>query len=695
MSRPQEDQSARSIVDQIFHDHSEDAKKYYESRLRTRYAEPNVRSHLPSQYYTEKRKGPDEKNGGIIFSSSESALTYYKNLLLLDGLFKRPSDVFKALGSDGKIESRKKENHNLRNMVRVRRYELLMRIDPIEAVLQQSSGWESAPDNFDPYRDSINNLVVAPPSAEPKAQASDSWKVKLAEEIIEIEHSDEWQNGEPNKVAEKAQIYIKMGLYGIAHQQVNTSLENYPENPALHFVKAQLLLSESAQLQWKAYSHQTLHQESAPMSGEEEHHAEQAFDNAQAALNKEEAALAQLMACYRYWDVKKLPNWAYVHHHTVHYQTLLRIIKLADRCIQQIYNSCNWLKDESTTVIEEKDSALSRDIIHFFTKGAISPDHVDQLYYPKDFATLLRFWSVMQRIKPLAYRNSVKQWRKSVEESYVAKPNSLGNWEKFKLGDAGSIRVAATWSNPWPKLINSEYSTPTFVEAMTEVKVPAKFFTEADQLLAEQQTDHRLWQRIQYAWRTLSNVQEAQHHTKEEEAQKVTLAEAVLKACKQARKACKQTPPSKTEFSKYWNLRWLYAEARCHFEIAICAWPDSATALASLNEVEKLRSKNPDIESLEHSHLTLHQCDEYEDYENPMDLLGHRENIFASTETEEPSQSWGAFSSYSDAIFMLDNSLSFNTQSYHHAFAEACSEYEGSLYEKAQQLFQHKGSSTS
>jgi hypothetical protein len=31
----------------------------------------------------------------------------------------------------------------------------------------------------------------------------------------------------------------------------------------------------------------------------------------------------------------------------------------------------------------------------------------------------------------------------------------------------------------------------------------------------------------------------------------------------------------------------------------------------------------------------------------------------------------------------------------HYAFAEACSQFEGSLYEKAQQLFQYDGSSAS
>ncbi len=675
MSRNQEEKSASWIVDQIFDGYTEDARRSYADRLRCRYVEPGVRHRLPSQYYTLKLKGPGEKNGGVILSDSESALSYFRNLLLLDELFKRPDDVFKALGSDGesyddegKPVSRKEENRLLRNMICARRYELKMRAEPINAVLRKSCAWESIPDSFQPYRDELN-LVEEESGVEAKPKTYDSWKAKLAEAIIEIEESNEWQNGSPEKSAQKAELYLKMGLHGLARQQVDSEMADHPEDPSLNFVKAQLLLHEASQARWQAFTHQTLHQEATPMSGEAEHHEEQAFEQATSAHGKTEGALVQLMACYRNWDEKKLSNWAYPHSQEIYRDVFFKIVELADLCAGVIHSQQNWKKDQPTDLIEKEDGVLSTEIIGFFTeKGRIKESHLSALLWPQNFGRLHRYWSLMLKVKPIACRQSVKAWRKTVEASYHVKPQSLSSWQCFQLNEVDQIRAEVAWSNPWPELIHAHASEETFCVALREGKVPNSFLKSADKVLAQQQADRRLWQCMVFVWRGLSRILASQ-------------AGDPANACRQA---YKRLPWSKSDFSGIWNLRWQYALARCYFGEAIRAWPTKAEqALQGIKEVERMLHECPELSDPERTMLTTVQSDEFDDYEAACDLLGHHDHIFSDTETSMIARTWGVFSGYHPHRYELERALPLER---HYAFAEACYQYEGSLYEKAKAL---------
>jgi hypothetical protein len=670
MPRNQEEGSASWIVDQIFDGYPEDAKRYYADRLRCRYMEPNVRKHL--QYCTEKRKGPGEKHGGAVLSNSESALNYFRNLLLLDELLKRPSDVFKALGSDGKSYnasdkpiSLKEENFDMGNMIRARRYELEMRAKPINDVLEKSRAWESIPDSFEPYRDDLNSLEEEPRTkVEPKTY--DSWKAKLAEAVIEIEESDEWQNGSPEKCAQKADLYLKMGFHGLARQQVDSEITDHPEDPSLNYVNAQLLLHEASEASWQAFTHQTLHQEAPPMSGEEAHHEEQLYEKASSAHNKAEEALVQLMACYRNWDERKLQKWAYPHCQEIHRNVFFKIIDLADYFAGVIHAQHNWHKAQPTDLIEKIDGPLSRLIIGFFTeKRRIEESHMSALLWAENFGILLRYWSLMHRVKPIACSKSVKAWRKSVEESYEAK---AGSWQWFKLNDLDQIRAEVAWSNPWPKLIHAHANEEKFYSALDIAKVPNGFLKSADKVLAQQQADHRLWHCLVFEWRGLSR----------------NLASQSSDALKLCRQAYKRLPWSKSDYSNVWKLRWLYAIASCHFDMVIRAWPtDIGKARENIEELERLLEKHPEVGDPKATMLTTVQSDEFEEYESPRDLLGNYGHIFTDSDTNLISRAWGLFSDYHPYRYNLERPLPLER---HYAFAEACHHYDGSLYEKARAL---------
>jgi hypothetical protein len=515
--------SARDIIERIFGDCPKSEQDYYEERLRTRYGDAKLRDKLPKACY--RHESPPRPDEGILFNHHSEALTYWENLLHLDKLLKKPSEVFKVL--DLAVQG---QHANIRTIIKARRDELKLRLSPLEDLLEESAGWENIPDHFLPDEARLINLPASTTTPQ-QTVSSDAWKAKTIEKITHIEATDAWQSGDPAATAEKANLYIKIGAYALAHQQVEAGLVDHPEDPALHYVKACILLTEMNQNRWQAFTHQTLHQESAPLSGEEEHHAEQAFDQASIARHKEDSALIQLMSCYRYWDTYKLPNWAFNDSHHTYDHLLFKIIELADQCSLRIYEQHNWAKKKPKDVIESEDSPLSRDIIHFFTKGSFAELHQQILYFSDNFGTLIRYWSLMQRIKPLAYRNSVKQWRKNVDDSYEKKSNSMSAGEWFQLNTNEQIRTETSWSNPWPKLINAASSNSTFFGAMAIAKIPGTFFKKADKSLANQQADQRLWQRIVFEWRGLSRIQETQHHTK-----KVTLSEAVLKACKKARR---------------------------------------------------------------------------------------------------------------------------------------------------------------
>lgn len=677
MPRNQEERSASWIVDQVFADEPEDVKRYYADRLRMRYTEPKVRDRL--QYCIVKRKLPGEKHGGVILSDSEAALCYFRNLLLFDSLFKRPDDVFKALGHDGGATdedgmpiSRKEENHILRNMIRARRYELRMRAKPINSVLKRSQGWESIPNDFQPYRDDLNT-VEADSRCENDLDVSHAWKANLAEKVIEIEESDEWLNGSPEKSAEKADLYLRMGLHGLARQQVDSEIVDHPEDPALNFVKAQLLLREASQARWQAFTHQTLHQEAPPMSGEETHHEEMAFDQATRAQGKSEAALMQLMACYRNWDASKLPNWAYPQSQEIHRDVFFKIIELADLCSKIIHSQHNWKKSQATDLIEKDDCPLSREIIGFFTeKGRFVESHMNSLLWPKCFGMLLRYWSLMLRVKPIACGKSVKTWRKTVEASYEVKAGGLSSWQWFQLNEVDQIRAEVAWSNPWPELIHAYASKETFCAALVAGKVPSGFLKTADKVLAQQQADRRLWQCLVFEWRMLSRSLASQSGD-------------VLKLCRQA---YKRLPWGKSGYSNVWKHRWLYAIASCHFDAVIRAWPhDLAEARKAIQELEQLLVKHPELADREKTMLTTIQYDEFDEYESPRDLLGNYAHIFTDTDTSLISRTWGLFSSYHPRRYELERALPLER---HYAFAEAARQYEGSLYEKAKALLANK-----
>ncbi|MDQ8207006.1 hypothetical protein QEH52_05775 [Coraliomargarita sp. SDUM461003] len=647
MSRPQEEQSAKSIVEQIFHDHSEEAKKYYESRLRTRYADPKMRKNFPSNFVTEKRKSPGEKYGGVIFANSENALTYFENLLRLDGLLMSPSEVFKALNSEG--------SQNLGNMIRARRYELRMRVEPIEQILEESKQWEVIPKDFDPCEHQLKDLESSvPPRA--KVNSSDSWKAKLAEKISEIEKSDEWQNGAPDKVAEKAQIYFKMGSYVLAHKQVNAGVEDHPKDPALHYIKACILLEQLNK------------------------NRRQAFEQVSIAFENEESALIQLMSCYRNYGSSKLPDWTY--YDEIDDPILFKIIELADRCSQRIHETYHWKNTNRTELIEEQDSPLSRDIIHFFTQGTIR-DKVEEwwFYSPKNFGTLISYWALMQRIKPSTVRKSVKRWRECVEEA----PKRRRKWAWFHLNENDSIRVETPWGDEWPELINNACSLENFTNALSEAKLPSGFLIQVSKALTEHQKDRLLWQRMVHEWRCLSRIQKQQTQDKH------------LAACKRAKNSL---PWSKSAYSAKWKTRWIYAETRCQYNAVISAWPNLKKAREHINKVEQLLKKHPEIEALKHTHLRIYQSDEYTDREaDPLDILGNTENIFTSTKASEATRFWGIFTYYNpfidpvaDLIYECEFFGNRNKDApegpleRHHAFAEACKKFEGSLYEKALKL---------
>lgn len=677
MPRNQEEGSASWIVDQIFDGYTEDSKRYYADRLRCRYMEPNVRDHL--QYWTPKRKGPGEKHGGAILSNSESALNYFRNLLLLDELLKRPSDVFKALGGDGKScnsggepMSLKEENHVMGNMIRARRYELRMRAEPINAVLKKSRAWESIPDSFEPYRDDLSALEEESRSEE-EPKTYHSWKAKLAEAVIEIEESDEWQNGSPEKCAQKADLYLKMGLDGLARQQIDSEIVDHPEDPSLNYVKAKLLLHEASQARGQAFTHQMLHQEAPPMSGEEAYHEELAFDKASSSQSKSESALMQLMACYRNWDEKKLPNWACPHCQEIHRNVFFKIIDLADYCAGVIHSQHNWNKAQPTDLIEKKDGLLSSEIIRFLAeKGRIEESHLSLLLWPDNFRMLLRYWSLMLRVKKIACCKSVKAWRKTVEESCEAKAGTLNPWQWFQLNELDQIRSENAWSNAWPELIHAYASEKTFCAALDSGKVPNGFLKSVDKVLAQQQADRRLWQCLVFEWRSLSQKLESQTGD-------------VAEICRQG---YKRLPWSKSDFSNTWKVRWLYALAACHFNAAILAWPTKPeAALQAIYEVELLLQKHPEIAKRESAMLIIILCDEFDEYETPRDLLGNFGHIFTDSDTNMISRTWGLFSSYHPARYKLERVLPLER---HYAFAEECRQYDGSLYEKANALLEKK-----
>lgn len=81
--------------------------------------------------------------------------------------------------------------------------------------------------------------------------------------------------------------------------------------------------------------------------------------------------------------------------------------------------------------------------------------------------------------------------------------------------------------------------------------------------------------------------------------------------------------------------------------------------------------------------LTTVQSDEFEEYESPCDLLGNYGHIFTDSDTNLISRTWGLFSDYHPYRYNLERPLPLER---HYAFAEACHQYDGSLYEKARAL---------
>lgn len=652
MSRNQETDSSSAIVEAIFGDSiNSGAKAHYEKRLRENYVHKKNESKHPRYFVRRSHDGGQYGRNHL----SEEVTNYFENLLLLDSLFGRPKKVFEVLGEEPEDDLRKRSKdpnerekaaerfnkskefriRNAKQQIQQRRAELQPILEQTQAVLDRSEPWERIPEDFDLWRDRLGGLLVPPDKSTPKRSPADSWKFPMAEKIRRIEESPEWQDGDPEKAAERAMCYHEMGNTELAHLQIDEELAQHPEEPVLYYVKA-VLLMEGASHHWKqSFLHRELGAQGAALTAEERWHEERAFDESCDAADKETEALKQLMACYGHWDVDKLPGWA--RYNSRHDAELLLIQKIIGKACLHLRLHVNF--DFSL------ERPVPKQIKVFIEKVHLAERFELYFYKPEYFGSLLGYWNLCRVLKPDLHQASVKKWLDLVIEGLEHPKDGIWRtWDWFKCPLEGPMKFQHPFRNQWPEMIVAACGKKELKFAFDSIDIFDGFLPLMDAKYSSQIADKHLWNRMQLEWAQLVSDE----------------CDTPWKRIQVCRKALDRLPWAESSFSVRWKMYWLYAEARCHFDAAVLlADEDKRLASGHLSYVETQLAQHPDLGKKEVTHFTLDEsCEEY-DSERESDIIGNETNVFSweVREATKGENGWPGCSA-SDSMFLVSFRLS-------------------------------------
>lgn len=194
------------------------------------------------------------------------------------------------------------------------------------------------------------------------------------------------------------------------------------------------------------------------------------------------------------------------------------------------------------------------------------------------------------------------------------------------------MRENQPWLNPWTKLIATHISQNTLAGPIIRHKGTA-FFTEFAEkhirLNAERELQRIFCQLNTQFWLELVGDDESHR------APEMALTPELERRVAVCERASKELPWASSAYAEQWQNRWIYANARALFDLAVGYLIEKKVnpARKTIKKVESLADAHPAIRNKKLTHFVVSYLDEegqINDWDKPLDMLGHSANIFAS-----------------------------------------------------------------